>query len=157
MINIYTDGACSGNPGPGGWSAIILFDVGPEILFGGDIDTTNNRMEQTAIINALEYLKKNIAWFENTQIIIHSDSAYCVNAITNNWLNSWNDNGWKTSKGDFVKNIDLWKKIKNLLDAIAGKLNVKFAKVKGHNGVAGNELADEYARRGIPKIGETIC
>lgn len=156
MINIYTDGACSGNPGPGGWAAIILFDVGPEILFGGDSDTTNNRMEQTAIINALEYLKKNVAWFAGSKITIHSDSAYCVNAINNDWIYAWYSKYWKTSKGETVKNIDLWEQIRKLLLYLRkSKVEVLFEKVKGHNGIAGNELADEYARRGIPKIGET--
>lgn len=147
MIKIYTDGACSGNPGPGGWAYIICKDE--EILQcsgAGVGDTTNNRMELMAVIKALEEIIK----INNKDIMpfqIISDSAYVINAIKLHWINLWSSNEWKTSKGDKVKNSDLWKQFLDL----KGKCEIQkkvitFEKIKGHNGNYFNEWVDSMAR-----------
>jgi ribonuclease HI len=143
LVNIYTDGACSGNPGPGGWAMVVIYSDDTFIDYGGEKQTTNNRMELTAIINALQYVYDRCA----TEWTIYSDSAYCINAINSGWIYNWIQNGWKTSKGDEVKNKDLWQEFMALYRL--ARPMVKFKKIKGHNGIAGNELADEYARKGI--------
>jgi ribonuclease HI len=138
---VYTDGACSGNPGPGGWGATIK--IGDEIfeIFGGEDNTTNNRMELVAAINALEYLD------ENHKITLYTDSNYVKDGITK-WIFNWKKNNWKTSTKKPVKNSDLWIK----LDEIQNKREVKWNWVKGHAGNLGNERADELARMGIKEI-----
>lgn len=138
---IYTDGACSGNPGPGGWGATIKIGDETFEIFGGEDNTTNNRMELIAAIKALEYLN------ENHKITLYTDSNYVKDGITK-WIFNWKKNNWKTSAKKPVKNSDLWIQ----LDEIQNKREVKWNWVKGHAGNLGNERADELARMGIKEI-----
>ena len=105
VVDVYTDGSCSGNPGPGGWAAVIIFGNIEKEISGGDVLTTNNRMEMIAAIEALKQLKKPC------RVRLHSDSAYLVNAFTNGWIESWKKNGWKNSTRQTVSNIDLWQQL----------------------------------------------
>ncbi len=139
----YTDGACSGNPGPGGWGALLVAREGGRVvkereLCGGEADTTNNRMELLAAINALEALERG------AELTVVTDSAYVKGGITG-WMHGWKKNGWRTSQKKPVKNEDLWRR----LDAAAQRHRVKWEWVKGHAGHDGNERADELARRGM--------
>jgi len=137
-VVIYTDGACSGNPGPGGWGAILSFRGRERELWGGEADTTNNRMELMAAIRALEALKRPSA------VEIHTDSQYVRNGITQ-WMHGWKRNGWKTASKQPVKNQELWRE----LDRLAGIHEVEWHWVKGHAGHEENERADALARRGV--------
>jgi ribonuclease HI len=137
-VTIHTDGACSGNPGPGGWGAILAFNGQEKELKGGEPHTTNNRMELMAAILALEALKRPCA------VDLHTDSEYLKNGITA-WIHGWKKNGWRTSDKKPVKNVDLWKR----LDEALGRHNVHWHWVKGHAGDAKNERADELAREGL--------
>jgi ribonuclease HI len=138
LVDIYTDGACSGNPGPGGWGAILRHSEREKELFGYDPATTNNRMEMMAVIEALRSLKRP------TPVRIHTDSQYVQKGMTE-WIHSWKRRGWKTAGKDPVKNEDLWR----TLDALAAGHQVEWLWVKGHAGHPENERADELARRGI--------
>jgi len=145
-INIYTDGACVGNPGPGGWSAIILMDNKKNELFGGEKLTTNNRMELTAAIKALEFCKKQEGKQpELKQIKIYTDSNYVKEGITV-WIEGWEKNNWKTSDKKNVKNIDLWKKLKELTKSIS----IEWIWIKGHSKNPMNDLADRLAKKATP-------
>jgi len=137
---IYTDGACSGNPGPGGWGAILSFRQHRKELCGGESDTTNNRMELLAAIKALEALKRPSA------VELYSDSSYLKDGITK-WIHGWKRNGWRTSAKKPVKNEDLWKK----LDDLRTRHDVEWHWVKGHAGHPENERADELAREGMAR------
>lgn len=140
-IIIHTDGACSGNPGPGGWGAVIQGRNGKtKELKGGDADTTNNRMELMAAIKALEWLEAP------RPILVYTDSQYVTKGITE-WIINWKRNGWVSSDNKFVKNQDLWER----LDALAQHHDVIWEWVKGHAGNAGNERADALARAGMTK------
>lgn len=141
-ITIYTDGACSGNPGPGGWGAVLFYGEHTRELSGGEEDTTNQRMELTAVIEALRALKVS-----DWPVTVYTDSAYVVNAFAQNWIDNWQRNGWKNSKKEAVANQDLWKE----LIALMKKNRVKIAKVKGHAGDRWNERCDELARAAIKK------
>lgn len=139
----YTDGACSGNPGPGGWGVLLLAREGAEVvkertLNGGETDTTNNRMELLAAISALETLARP------SQITIVTDSAYVKNGVTG-WIFGWKKNGWKTADRKPVKNVDLWQR----LDAAQARHQVRWEWIKGHAGHPENERADELARAGM--------
>jgi len=134
-LKIYTDGACLGNPGPGGWAAIIIENGQERVFSGNDNMTTNNRMELLAIIKALESIN------ENLELIIYTDSKYVINGITS-WIKNWEANSWKNSTKQPVKNVDLWKK----LDMNAKKHNIEWIWVKGHSGNFFNEKVDEIAR-----------
>ena len=138
---VYTDGACAGNPGPGGWGATIKIDDETFEIFGGEDNTTNNRMELIAAIKALEYLN------ESYEITLYTDSNYVKDGITK-WIFNWKKNNWKTSSKKTVKNCDLWIQ----LDTIQEKRKVTWNWVKGHSGNIGNERADELARMGIEEI-----
>ena len=135
-INIYTDGSCSGNPGPGGWGAILIYGEKRKEISGGASGTTNNRMELTAAIEALKALK------EPCSVNLHSDSAYLVNAFNRGWLDSWQKNGWRTSQKQPVENKDLWEALIELSQIHV----VKYVKVKGHSDNALNNRCDELAR-----------
>jgi ribonuclease HI len=137
-VMIHTDGACSGNPGPGGWGAILAFGDNEKELKGGDLHTTNNRMELMAAISALEALKRPCI------IDLHTDSEYLKNGITT-WIHGWKKNGWRTADKKPVKNVDLWKR----LDEALSHHKVHWHWVKGHAGHAMNERADELAREGL--------
>lgn len=141
-VDIYTDGACSGNPGPGGWAAILRFGVHEKELSGSMPHTTNNRMEVFAVISALGALK------ERCHVRIHSDSTYVVNAFQQGWLNNWQNRGWKTSDGKPVENQDLWR----LLLIVVRKHEVEFIKVPGHADCAENNRCDQLARAEIQKV-----
>jgi ribonuclease HI len=135
LVEIFTDGACSGNPGPGGWGAILRYGAEEKELSGGEAATTNNRMELLAAISALEALKRPAA------VQLHSDSTYLRDGITK-WIHGWKRNGWRTADKKPVKNVELWQ----ALDAAARQHEVSFNWVKGHAGHAENERADELAR-----------
>ncbi len=145
-IKIYTDGACTGNPGPGGWAAIILMENEKKEIFGGEKLTTNNRMELTATIKALEYLaKKEAKQLSFKQIEIYTDSTYVKEGITV-WINNWEKNNWKTADKKNVKNIDLWKKLKELVKSNT----IEWNWIKGHSNDSMNNLADELAKKATP-------
>ena len=140
-VIIYTDGACSGNPGPGGWGAILMFkDIKKEIS-GGSNETTNNIMEITAVLESLKQLKRPC------NVEIYSDSAYVVNAFNNGWIYNWVKNNWKTSGKEPVKNKTLWQELYDLTKIH----NIKFIKVKGHSDNQFNNRCDELARGEIKK------
>lgn len=143
-VTVYTDGACSGNPGPGGWGAVLMYQKSDGTLAikeisGGEANTTNNRMELMAVIQAISVLK------EACEVEISSDSQYVVDAISNGWLNKWRASGWRTSGGSACKNVDLWEEYLTL----ARQHRVKFRKVKAHAGDEYNERCDELARNAI--------
>ena len=138
-VDIFTDGACSGNPGPGGWGAILRTGEHEKELSGGDRATTNNRMELTAVIRGLEALKRSSA------VTIHTDSRYVMDGLTQ-WLPKWKKNGWKTADKKPVKNEDLWRE----LDALCAKHELQWQWVRGHSGHPENERADALARGAIP-------
>jgi ribonuclease HI len=139
QVTIYTDGACSGNPGKGGWAAILIYRGHEKIISGGYPDTTNNRMELFAIINALKQLKEPCA------VTLYSDSAYSIDPFLKGWIGVWQSRGWKTMSGEAVKNIDLW----NALLLETDKHEVEFVKVKGHSDNEFNNRCDEIARSEI--------
>ena len=145
-IKIYTDGACVGNPGPGGWAAIILKENRKKELFGGEKLTTNNRMELTAAIKALEYCaEEETKQLSLKQIKIYTDSTYLKEGITI-WIKNWEKNNWKTADKKNVKNVDLWKKLKEL-----NKSNqIEWNWVKGHSEDPMKELADSLAKKATP-------
>jgi ribonuclease HI len=138
VVDAFTDGACSGNPGPGGWGALLIYQGKRRELCGGEPDTTNNRMELTAAIRALQALKRPV------QVRLHTDSKYVKDGITA-WLPRWKQRGWKTADKKPVKNVDLWQE----LEAALERHQVEFRWVKGHAGHPENERADELARRGL--------
>ena len=134
-VDIFTDGACSGNPGPGGWGAILRFNGIEKELSGGEAETTNNRMEMTAVITALSALK------EKCEVTLYSDSKYIIDSVTKGWARSWKANGWKKGDKKPALNPDLWEKLLDLLD----KHVVTFVWVKGHAGHPENERCDSLA------------
>ena len=142
-ITIHTDGACSGNPGPGGWGAILEWNGHRKELKGGERDTTNNRMEMQAAIEALKALKK-----PERKVILITDSVYLRDGITK-WIHGWKKRDWKTADKKPVKNVDLWKE----LDVLTKQHEIEWRWVKGHAGDPGNERADELAREGIAELG----
>ena len=145
-IKIYTDGACVGNPGPGGWAAIVLLENEKKELFGGEKLTTNNRMELTAAIKALEYCAKQEGkQLSLKHVRIFTDSTYVKEGITV-WINNWEKNNWKTAGKKNVKNVDLWKKLKELVQSN----RVEWNWVKGHSEDPMNDLADKLAKKATP-------
>ena len=141
-IEIYTDGACRGNPGPGGWGVLLISGNRRKTMHGGERETTNNRMELTAAIEALNALRGP------RQVILHTDSKYVMDGISS-WMGRWKQRGWRTSNRKPVKNQDLWQ----ALDAAVGRHDIKWKWVKGHTGVPGNEEADALANRGLDELG----
>jgi ribonuclease HI len=138
-VDIFTDGACSGNPGPGGWAAILRTGAHEKELFGGARVTTNNRMELTAVIRGLEALKRP------TTVVVHTDSRYVMDGVTQ-WMKRWKQNGWKTADKKPVKNEELWRE----LDLLCARHDVSWRWVRGHSGHFENERADALARAAIP-------
>lgn len=141
LIEAFTDGACRGNPGPGGWGVLLRFNGHEKRLHGGETETTNNRMELMAVIKALESLKKEC------KVKVTSDSQYVLKGI-NEWMDNWKKRGWKTAARKPVKNVDLWQR----LDKARETHNVEWAWVKGHSGHTENEIADELANKGIDEL-----
>jgi ribonuclease HI len=140
-IAIHTDGSCKGNPGPGGWGAVLEYDGTEREMFGGELATTNNRMELTAVIEALAALKRP------SRVILHTDSQYVQKGITE-WIHGWKARGWKTAARAPVKNADLWRK----LDEVIRTHHIDWVWVKGHAGNAGNERADALANKGVEAV-----
>ncbi|MDD3303917.1 MAG: ribonuclease HI [Clostridia bacterium] len=134
-VKIYTDGACSGNPGPGGYAAILIYKGIEKEISGGELNTTNNKMEITAVVKGLELLK------EACDVTVYSDSAYVVNSVEKGWLYSWKKNNWIKADKERVKNIELWEEMLALLETH----NVRFVKVKGHSDNTYNNRCDELA------------
>jgi len=142
-VTIYTDGACKGNPGPGGWGVLLRSSDGTEKeMFGGERETTNNRMEMTAVIQALSALKRPC------DVTLHLDSQYVLKGITE-WLSGWKAKGWKTAAKQPVKNVDLWQQLDQLVASHGHRIDWRW--VKGHAGDPGNERADALANRGVEK------
>ncbi len=141
-VTIYTDGACSGNPGPGGWGAILMYKDNQKEISGGMKNTTNNIMELTAVIEGLKMLK-----FE-CEVDLYSDSAYVVNGFKQGWIYNWVKNNWKTANKEPVKNKEIWEELYNLTK----KHKVNFIKVKGHSDNKYNNRCDELARQAIKQI-----
>ena len=139
-VVIFTDGACSGNPGPGGWGALLRYGDIEKELSGGELETTNNRMEMMAAIRALESLKRPV------QVELYTDSVYVRDGITK-WIQGWKARGWKTANKKPVKNVDLWQRLENAM----GSHSIDWHWVKGHAGHVDNELVDELARNAIPR------
>ncbi|MEY3018703.1 MAG: hypothetical protein RL336_1838 [Pseudomonadota bacterium] len=140
-IEVFTDGACKGNPGPGGWGALLRFNGYEKSLYGGEANTTNNRMELTAAIEALRAIK------ERCVVDLTTDSQYVRQGITE-WITSWKARGWKTASKQPVKNVDLWQQ----LDALIQQHEVRWHWVKGHSGHRENEIADQLANQGIEEL-----
>ncbi|OAI52185.1 ribonuclease HI [Betaproteobacteria bacterium SCGC AG-212-J23] len=141
VVEIFTDGACRGNPGPGGWGAILRSNGHEKEFFGGEPATTNNRMELTAVIRALEALKRP------SHVSVYTDSQYVQKGISE-WIHTWKRKGWRTADKNPVKNEDLWRR----LDEVAAQHEVEWHWVRGHDGHPENERADELANRGIPDV-----
>lgn len=141
-IEIYTDGACSGNPGPGGWGAVLLYGDHRKELSGGEKNTTNNRMELTAVIQALTHIK------EPCRVKLYTDSAYIVNSFQQRWINNWQRNGWVNSKKQAVENQDLWKALLKLMETH----QVEYIKVKGHSDNVLNNHCDMLAREAVKQL-----
>jgi ribonuclease HI len=141
--HIYTDGACKGNPGPGGWGAVLEYDGQEREIYGGELATTNNRMELTAVIEALNALKRPC------RILLHTDSQYVQKGITE-WIGGWKARGWRTAAKEPVKNVDLWKK----LDEAIAEHQIEWIWVRGHSGHDGNERADALANKGVATLAE---
>jgi ribonuclease HI len=142
-VEIYADGACRGNPGPGGWGVLLKAKGVEKELFGGEPHTTNNRMELTAVIRAIEALKRRC------RIRVYTDSQYVQKGISE-WISAWKRRGWRTADKKPVKNVDLWQQ----LDALVGTHEIEWHWVRGHAGHDGNERADALANRGIDEMGE---
>lgn len=141
-VTIYTDGACSGNPGPGGWAAVLIYNENRKEISGGKKETTNNIMELTAVIEALKLLKYPC------KVDLYSDSAYVVNGFNQGWIYNWKKNNWKTSSKEPVKNKEIWEELYNLT-----KIHrVNFKKVKGHSTNELNNRCDELAREAIKNL-----
>ena len=147
-VRIYTDGACSENPGPGGWASVWICDDNIKVKSGCNPKTTNNQMELTAVVVSLRRIVSNHCKGDTYEV--YSDSAYVVNSINNNWIDRWRLNGWKTSKGDDVKNVELWIECLKLLSQMKQMgIKITFIKVKGHSGDTLNEYADEIAKKEV--------
>ncbi len=140
-VELYTDGACKGNPGPGGWGALLRYGDAEKELWGGEPNTTNNRMELMAVIRGLEALKRP------SRVVVTTDSQYVKNGITQ-WIHNWKRNGWKTAAKKPVKNADLWQR----LDEAVSRHQVRWEWVRGHAGHPENERADALANRGIEEM-----
>ena len=140
-VVVYTDGACKGNPGPGGWGALLRWKGHEKELFGGELDTTNNRMELTAVIQALSALKSR------REVAVYTDSVYVKDGITK-WIHGWKQRGWRTADKKPVKNVELWQR----LEALAAQHDVQWHWVRGHDGDPGIERADALANRGVDSV-----
>ena len=141
LVEIFTDGACRGNPGPGGWGVLLRYGTEERSLFGGEKETTNNRMELTAVIEGLAALT------EPCQVVLTSDSTYVLKGVEE-WMPNWKKRGWKTAAKKPVKNVDLWQRLDNVID----EHQIDWRWVKGHSGHRENEIADQLANQGIDNL-----
>lgn len=141
MVEMYTDGACRGNPGPGGWGVLLRYGDAEKELYGGEANTTNNRMELTAVIRGLQALSRSV------EVTVVTDSEYVKNGMQQ-WIQGWKRNGWKTAAKKPVKNVDLWQQ----LDQLVAQHKVQWQWVRGHSGHEENERADELANKGIDEL-----
>ncbi len=141
VVEIYTDGACRGNPGPGGWGVWMISGNNKKELFGGDADTTNNRMELMAVIEAMRALKRPC------KVVLHTDSQYVQKGISE-WIHKWKARGWRTADKKLVKNVDLWME----LDQATAQHDIEWRWIKGHAGHEGNEKADQLANKGVDSV-----
>ena len=147
-IRIFTDGACSENPGPGGWGAVFNREEDFEEICGYEANTTNNRMELMAVVEAMRKIVKEHT--KGDRYELYSDSAYVVNSINNNWIENWRMNGWKTTRGEDIKNKDLWVQFLKLKGKIVnGRISFDIRKVKGHSGNTFNEYVDKIAKEQV--------
>ena len=150
---VYTDGACSHNPGPGGYCYIVLPTKATSnilIATGGERYTSNNKMELTAIVKALQEIERRVGFFANVKVTIYSDSAYCINPIQQGWIKAWEADGWLTKAGSEVKNKELWEEIFRFMNHEV--IHFKLIKVKGHSGNKYNEMADQKARMAVNRF-----
>lgn len=153
-VRIFTDGACSENPGPGGWAAVFNTANKCLMISGNEKMTTNNRMELKAVIEAF---KKVLSKSKNAEYELYSDSAYVVNSINNGWIDKWQQNSWKTTKNDDVKNRDLWEELAYLKSKVESlDIYIKIIKIKGHAGNTFNELVDKLAKEESLKAKENV-
>jgi ribonuclease HI len=143
-LEIWTDGACKGNPGPGGWGVLMVYGTHKKEMSGGELVTTNNQMELTAVIRALEAVRRPCP------VRLHLDSSYVRDGITG-WIHGWKKKGWKTASGSPVKNVELWQRLDRLVTEYEAKAPMEWVWVKGHAGDPGNERADELANEGVSK------
>ena len=141
-VTLYTDGACSGNPGPGGWAGLLMFNGHERVVTGAEKETTNNRMELAAVVESLKVLR------ESCTIAVHTDSAYIANAFNEGWIDNWVRRGWRTAGKKPVKNVDLWQR----LEAAAASHVIEWRWVKGHAGHPDNERVDALAGAAVPLI-----
>ena len=157
-IRIFTDGACSENPGPGGWAAVFNSEDKCKMISGNESMTTNNRMELRAVIESFKKILSRFKTRKNIQFELYSDSAYVVNSINNGWVGKWQKNNWKTTKDEDVKNRDLWEQFVMLHETIKSiGIDVKIIKIKGHTGNTFNELVDKMAKEESMKAKESAC
>ena len=155
LVRIFTDGACSENPGPGGWGAVFYKSTGQEVISGYETETTNNRMELMAFVEALKKIKKEHK--EGNTYELYSDSAYVVNAVNSGWISKWRLNGWKTTKGEDIKNKDLWERyLKENGSLVRRQISLDIIKIKGHSGNAFNDHVDEVAKAEAKKARREI-
>ena len=157
-IRSFTDGACSENPGPGGWAAVFNSEDKCKMISGNESMTTNNRMELRAVIESFKKILSRFKTRKNIQFELYSDSAYVVNSINNGWVGKWQKNNWKTTKDEDVKNRDLWEQFVMLHETIKSiGIDVKIIKIKGHTGNTFNELVDKMAKEESMKAKESAC
>lgn len=155
-VRIFTDGACSENPGPGGWGAVFNTDDKCLTISGYELETTNNRMELQAVVESIKKIL-SLKAPEDNDYELYSDSAYVVNAINNKWIDKWQTNGWKTTKLDDVKNKDLWKQFMFYRTrARSSGAHIQFFKIKGHSGNTFNEMVDKLAKSEVLKAKEAL-
>lgn len=160
LVRIFTDGACSENPGPGGWGAVFYKSDGQEVISGHEVETTNNRMELMAFVEALEKIvKEHPRMVIGNKYELYSDSAYVVNAVNSSWVYKWRLNGWKTTKGEDIKNKDLWSRYLKVDSIIKERhIPLDIIKIKGHSGNAFNDHVDEVAKAEVKNARrETGC
>jgi ribonuclease HI len=157
-IRIFTDGACSENPGPGGWAAVFNSEDKCKMIKGNESTTTNNRMELKAVIESFRMILSRFKTRKDIEFELYSDSAYVVNSINNGWVEKWQKNNWKTTKDEDVKNRDLWEQFVALHKTIkVVGIDVKIIKIKGHTGNTFNELVDKIAKEESMKAKESAC
>lgn len=152
-LRIFTDGACSNNPGPGGWACLFLLPEETQLMSSSVNHTTNNRMELLAVIKAMQFYIDKFCWMDIDRVEIYSDSAYVVNSINQGWMAKWEKYNWFAKRGQLVKNADLWRKVSSCMKKIAWlDTELEFFKVAGHAGIEFNEIVDKAARGEVDNL-----